>query len=185
VKSTAAFRTRIQPKILPSAQVKQLRNSSTYVLTFRLGTGSDDRLYWRIVYTWAILPPHRIPAETDTSRNGSQLCNGATVLSLCQRRVCFLGPFAEVPDRGFEFDKRGRLSLPRTMKRLPSRWATTTKMSRFCESMLTMQPQLQPALLRFSVRVSHWRFTWQALCLYCSPQGNHKMIRPGRSKKRR
>jgi|SRR5882724_5920561 len=71
--------------------------------------GSNDRLYWRIVYTWAILPPHRIPAETDTSRNGSQLCNGATVLSLCQRRVCFLGRFAEVPDRGFEFDKRGQL----------------------------------------------------------------------------
>jgi len=59
-------------------------------------------------------------------------------------------------------------SFARTTKRFPSpRCASAIQIVRPLESIAETQPQLQPALLRFSAMISQLRFTPQ-FCLFCS-----------------
>src|SRR5215472_10782368 len=62
------------------------------------------------------------------------------------------------------------------MNRLPSpRCASVIQIVRPSQSKADTQPQLHPAFLRLSAMISHY-FTPRAFCLFCSPQGNDKMI---------
>jgi len=61
------------------------------------------------------------------------------------------------PNRRFKFQKSRQLSSARTTKRFPSsRCASATKIVRRLESTVATQPQLQPALLRYSAMISQY-----------------------------